>query len=114
MCWCCGHAVGLSERKERRGEPAIRDVKPWADFVYASFHRQVVNRKLGPVDFCPPFITLLIVKKVISLCSNLPLKGTPDSVRGPGFVRKFRPEKILVENFTENENELRIFQVIFR
>ena len=30
------------------------------------FHRQVVNRKLGPVDFCPPFITLLIVK-VISL-----------------------------------------------
>ena len=31
-----------------------------------SLHRQVVNRKLGPVDFCPPFITLLIVK-VISL-----------------------------------------------
>ena len=34
--------------------------------VCASFHTQVVNRKLGPVDFCPPFITLLIVK-VISL-----------------------------------------------
>ena len=34
--------------------------------VSASFHGQVVNRKLGPVDFCPPFITLLIVK-VISL-----------------------------------------------
>ena len=34
--------------------------------VCASFHTQVVNRKLGPVDFCPPFITLLMVK-VISL-----------------------------------------------
>ena len=49
--------------------------------VCASFHTQVVNRKLGPADFCPPFITLLMVK-VISLLQYLPLKGTPDSVRG--------------------------------
>ena len=57
-----------------------RSWSTWAcrKIVSRTIHTQAVNRKLGPVDFCPPFITLLIVKVISLLEQFLSCQYLPD------------------------------------
>ena len=58
--------------------PGSKLVEAPSSPVRSQFHTQVVNRKLGPVDFCPPFITLLIVKVISLLEQFLSCQYLPD------------------------------------